>query len=193
MKSIENQAEHRRSFNSMEIYENHNPSCQPPWIQASRLDASNHRHPADLHQLTFDGGRRQPVNHYIMISASSYSILWICYYPPAPCGPTGWEAYCFKQIILRPFNALQVCKFTALQCIAILQVYKCILLNPQNWYLTALQLVFYSQNVIRLVGYCQAGTTFYPPLWWHSQILGSTEIMQNLWTFRCLSSTLKNQ
>ena len=38
----------------------------------------------------------------------------------------------YKQVILRPYNALQVCKFTALKCLAILQVYKCILLNPQN-------------------------------------------------------------
>ena len=32
--------------------------------------------------------------------------------PPAPCGPPGWEAYCFKQVILRPYNTLQYCKFT---------------------------------------------------------------------------------
>ena len=113
--------------------------------------------------------------------------------PPAPCGPTGWGAYCFKQVIWLPFNALQVCKFTALQCIAILQVYKCILLNPQNWNLTALQLVFYSQNVIRLVVYCQAGKTFYPPLCGLPQIMGSPEIIPNLWKFQGPSSTPKNQ
>ena len=34
---------------------------------------------------------------------------------------------------------------------------------------------------------------FYPQLWWCSQILGSPEIIPNLWKFQCLSSTPKNQ
>jgi len=44
-------------------------------------------------------------------------------YPPAPCGPSGCEAYVCKFTTTSPSisSILQVCKFTALQSVSILQ------------------------------------------------------------------------
>ena len=63
---------------------------------------------------------------------------------------------------------------------------KIVSLQPYSLYFTARMLLGWLFTA-------RLNRSSYLPFWWCSQILGSPEIIPNLWKFQCLSSTSKNQ